>query len=172
MNTRDLPVVILGVTILYVAYLLQNGMLRVPFEGFQNAPVPLSAKPMPAPPMPAPPMPAPPMPAPPPPAPPPPVDAPPPMSAEMQQAPVPNQPQLQEISEKLKRIGNQIQELDSISQQLQQMSQPQPPMAPPKEGFQSYQNPYNSPSPSSQQAYEFRLGRRNLTDEVLGVMNT
>ena len=162
MNTRDLPVVILGVTILYVAYLLQNGMLRVPFEGFQNAPVPLSAKPMPAPPMPAPP----------PPAPPPPVDAPPPMSAEMQQAPVPNQPQLQEISEKLKRIGNQIQELDSISQQLQQMSQPQPPMAPPKEGFQSYQNPYNSPSPSSQQAYEFRLGRRNLTDEVLGVMNT
>jgi hypothetical protein len=51
------------------------------------------------------------------------------------------------------------------------MSQPQPPMPPSKEGFQSYQNPYNSPSPSSQQAYEFRLGRRNLTDEVLGAIN-
>jgi hypothetical protein len=88
-----------------------------------------------------------------------------------QKAPAPNQPQLQELSEKLKRISNQTQELDSISQQLQEMSQPQPPMAPSKEGFQSYQNPYNSPSPSHQQAYEFRLGRRNLTDEVLGAIN-
>jgi hypothetical protein len=80
-----------------------------------------------------------------------------------------NQAQLQDISAKLKRISSQTQEIDMISQQLEQMSQPQPP---PKEGFQSYQNPYNSPSPSSQQAYEFRLGRRNLTDEVIGVMNT
>jgi uncharacterized membrane protein YccC len=86
-------------------------------------------------------------------------------------APAANQAQLQEISEKLKRISTQAQELDSISQQLREMSQPQPPMPPSKEGFQSYQNPYNSPSPSSQQAYEFRLGRRTLTDEVLGVMN-
>jgi hypothetical protein len=27
------------------------------------------------------------------------------------------------------------------------------------EGFQSYQNPYNEPSPNTQQAFEFRLGR-------------
>jgi hypothetical protein len=57
---------------------------------------------------------------------------------------------------------------DSITQQLQQTSQIQPPVK--KEGFQSYQNPYNSPSPSISQAYEFRLGRKSLTDEVLGFM--
>jgi hypothetical protein len=104
------------------------------------------------------------------------------MPTEADQVPVPNQAQLQEMSNKLKTISTQTQELSMISQQLQDMSQPQPPMQQPsmqqpsmtqsKEGFQSYQNPYNSPSPSSQQAYEFRLGRRNLTDEVLGVMNT
>ena len=41
----------------------------------------------------------------------------------------------------------------------------------PKEGFQSYQNPYNMTSPSISQAYEFRLGKKSLTDEVLGFMN-
>jgi hypothetical protein len=30
------------------------------------------------------------------------------------------------------------------------------------EGFQSHQNPYNEPSPNTQQAFEFRLGRRSM----------
>lgn len=30
------------------------------------------------------------------------------------------------------------------------------------EGFQSHQNPYNEPSPNTQQAFEFRLSRRSM----------
>ncbi len=36
------------------------------------------------------------------------------------------------------------------------------------ESFQSYQNPYNQPSPITQQAYEFRLGKRGIVQGILG----
>ena len=35
-----------------------------------------------------------------------------------------------------------------------------------KEGFQSYENSYNTPSPNIKQAYEFRLGKRQYSDDV------
>ena len=35
-----------------------------------------------------------------------------------------------------------------------------------KEGFQSYGNSYNAPSPNITQAYEFRLGKRQYADDV------
>jgi hypothetical protein len=34
------------------------------------------------------------------------------------------------------------------------------------EGFASYKNPYNQPSPSISQAYEFRLGKNSYLDEI------
>jgi hypothetical protein len=79
-----------------------------------------------------------------------------------------NMAQLQSISSELQQIAANAGRIDSISQQLQQMSQQQPPA---REGFQSYQNPYNMASPSISQAYEFRLGKKSLTDEVLGFMS-
>jgi hypothetical protein len=36
----------------------------------------------------------------------------------------------------------------------------------PKEGFQSYGNSYNTPSPNITQAHEFRLGKRQYVDDV------
>jgi hypothetical protein len=36
------------------------------------------------------------------------------------------------------------------------------------ESFQSYQNPYNQPSPITQQAFEFRLGKRGIVQSILG----
>ena len=36
-----------------------------------------------------------------------------------------------------------------------------------KEGFQSYTNPYNKPSPNLKQAYEFRLNKSSYSDDVL-----
>ena len=91
-----------------------------------------------------------------------------------QQAPTPlqNAAQIMEVSNEIKNLSKQAQSLDTISQQLQQTSQQQPPMK--VEGFQSYQNPYNSPnpvSPNTQQTYEYRLGRRSLVDQVMGLMN-
>lgn len=38
-----------------------------------------------------------------------------------------------------------------------------------KEGFASVGNPYSSPSPNIQQAFEFRLGKRELVDTVMQV---
>jgi hypothetical protein len=77
----------------------------------------------------------------------------------------PNQAMLQELSQKLNLITTQSQSLSGMVQQMQLAQNTA------QEGFQSYQNPYNSPSPSNQQAYEFRLGKRSLVDEVLSSMN-
>ena len=256
MKTKDIPIVLLGLGILYIAYLFQNKFIRIP-EGFQGTgqmpemqpatsmppptmPSPMSGEPMPGqlqvPPlnpdqlrafsaelkniaqdpqkvdavaqqlyemtqpktmtgqtmpaqmmpgqampaqmpgqMPGPPMPGPPMPGQMPGQPMPGQPMPGSMPGQMMpgsmppqpQAPPPNQAQLQSMSAELKSIAQDVQKVDAISQQLQQMSQMQPPA---REGFQSYQNPYNMTSPSASQAYEFRLGRKSLTDEVLAVM--
>jgi hypothetical protein len=76
-----------------------------------------------------------------------------------------NQALFQELSQKLDLITNQSQNLTAIVQQIQ-LAQSNA-----QEGFQSYQNPYNSASPNNQQAYEFRLGKRSLVDEVISSMN-
>ena len=230
MKSKDLPIVLLGVGILYLAYLIQNRMIRMP-EGFQDQGAPPAMPPGAMPPgemppgaMPAGQMPpsmpvvpamppgampgmAPPTPAQPPTMPSQPPTMPPGMAPQPGMPPgmapqpgmppgmppqpgmppgamigtgppgmgspmpsmttPPNQAQLQAISSELKQIAQNAQKIDTISQQLQQMSQPQPP---PREGFQSYENPYNMTSPSISQAYEFRLGKKSLTDEVLGFM--
>ena len=36
-----------------------------------------------------------------------------------------------------------------------------------REGFQSNRNPYNLPPPSVEQAFEFRLGKQRLINDVL-----
>lgn len=178
MKTKDIPIVFLGLGILYMAYLFQNKMIRIP-EGFQGtgqmpgdpSMQPASAMPPATSMQPATPM---------QPAsamqpasdiPPSPSNSPSPGPPSMQPSipiPPPNQAQLQSMSVELKQVAQNSQKLDAISQQLQQMSQMQPA---PREGFQSYQNPYNMSSPSTSQAYEFRLGKKSLTDEVLSVMN-
>jgi len=73
--------------------------------------------------------------------------------------PPPNQQQLMDIAARAQRLSG---EQSAISAQLQQMIQPFG-----KEGFQSYQNPYNAPSPGDTQAMEFRLGKKSLIDSVV-----
>jgi hypothetical protein len=63
--------------------------------------------------------------------------------------------------------------LDSYGKMRMAATEAQTPLLPevPKttvtEGFQSKGNPYNMPSPSAQQAYEFRLGKRQIVDAVM-----
>ena len=183
MKTKDIPIVVLGLGILYIAYLFQNKLIRIP-EGFQGT-MPMNTPTAPgqvSPAMPEPAMPAMPQPM------------PPPMPQQMPDQPMPspvpeqpvplmpaqptlpisgkpsspplNQAQIQALSNQVKEVVQISQKVDAISKQLQQMSQ----VMPSAEGFQSYQNPYNMRSPSVSQAYEFRLGKKNLTDEVLGFM--
>jgi hypothetical protein len=147
MNTRDIPVVILGVAILYIAYLLQNNLLHRGFEGFQDSPAPGAMPPEAMPPGATPPgvM----------------------FSGSVKPAMIPPENAAQ-IMKGIETIKGAI-DMESIAKQLIETSQQQPP---PREGFQSYQNPYNTVSPNIQQSYEFKLGRRSLVDEVIGVMNT
>jgi len=70
-----------------------------------------------------------------------------------------NQQQLMDIAAKVQRMSS---EQNAISSQLQQMTHSFG-----KEGFQSYENPYNSPSPGDTQALEFRLGKKSLIDNVV-----
>ena len=72
----------------------------------------------------------------------------------------PNQQQLMDIAAKVQRAAT---EQTAISSQLQQMTQ----SFGKKEGFQSYQNPYNAASPGDTQATEFRLGKKSLIDNVV-----
>ena len=86
----------------------------------------------------------------------------PPMGQQPQPQPMgmqPNQQQLMDIAAKVQRAAT---EQTAISSQLQQMTQSFG-----KEGFQSYQNPYNAASPGDTQATEFRLGKKSLIDNVV-----
>jgi len=174
MNTRDIPIVILGSGLLYVAYLLQNNRLHMGFEGFQVAPTMAPEAPPMAPQ--APPMAAPMAPEAPPMAPevgavPAPVTPPPVPTPTVTRAPAKisqeNAAQILEAVNTLQNSVKSVNDANAVINKIQQISQ----MAA-GEGFQSYQNPYNTPSPNIQQAYEFRLGKRSLVDEVVGVMNT
>jgi hypothetical protein len=146
MNTRDIPIAVLGVGLLYVAYLLQNNRIRLGFEGFQNAGYQAPQ---------------------------------PPKGVDMDKI-------MREAAAKVQKICAGPQDIDTIVKGMKEMAGPPtitpappllpPPPAPPPrppmpEGFQSGGNPYNAPSPSNQQAFEFRLGRKSLTDEVLRFMN-
>jgi hypothetical protein len=71
----------------------------------------------------------------------------------------PNQQQLMDIAAKVQQMSN---EQGAISAQLQQITQSFR-----KEGFQSYQNPYNAASPGDTQSKEFRLGKKSLIDNVV-----
>jgi hypothetical protein len=180
MNTKDLTTLSIGAGIVLVAYLLKKQGL----EGFQNtAESPMGAPVMGAPmrppgqpPMPPGPPPGqPPMPPGPPPGQPPMPPGQPPMAPGQPpmppgQPPMPTQPepvgmksnqqQLLEIAAKAQRVSG---EQNEISMQLQQMTQ----SFAPKEGFQSYQNPYNAASPGDTQSMEFRLGKKSMVDSVL-----
>ena len=150
MNTKDLTLLSIGAGIVLTAYLMKKGI----HEGFQGLldPQPPMGQP-PQPPMgqqPQPPMgqqPQPPM---------PPMGQPQPQPMGMQ----PNQQQLMDIAAKVQRAAT---EQTAISSQLQQMTQ----SFGKKEGFQSYQNPYNAASPGDTQATEFRLGKKSLIDNVV-----
>jgi hypothetical protein len=72
----------------------------------------------------------------------------------------PNQQQLMDIVGKVQRMSS---DTSMIAAQLQQMTQ----SFGTTEGFQSAQNPYNSPSPGDTQTLEFRLGKKSLVDGVL-----
>jgi len=86
---------------------------------------------------------------------------------------------MREAAVKVQKICAGPQDIDTIVKAMKEMAPPQPtpqpipqpPSPPVAEGFQSGGNPYNAPSPSNQQAFEFRLGRKSLTDEVLRFMN-
>jgi hypothetical protein len=73
---------------------------------------------------------------------------------------LPNQQQMMDIVGKVQKMSS---DTNLIASQLQQMTQ----SFGAKEGFQSAQNPYNSPSPGDTQALEFRLGKKSLIDGVL-----
>jgi hypothetical protein len=71
----------------------------------------------------------------------------------------PNQQQLMDIAQKVQKLSS---DQSAISAQLQQITQSFA-----KEGFQSYQNPYNVASPGDTQAMEFRLDKKALVDSVM-----
>ena len=194
-----MPIILLGVGILYLGYLVQNNFIRIGNEGFQvstgqmpgempsqgQMPAPTQAPTqMPAPTpaqMPSAQMPPTQM----TPTQMPPTQAPAPTPAQMPPTVQLNAAQLVEIAQQMNNTLNTVsQKVDNIlNMQQMSMGQPptgqpptgqpptgQPPMANP-EGFQSYQNPYNTPSPNTQQTYEFRLGKRSLVDDVLRSIN-
>jgi hypothetical protein len=72
------------------------------------------------------------------------------------------------VADQLKLLGSGAAKLDELSKQLTAMAG-KPPTA--SEGFQSGGNPYNMLPPSLYQAYEFKLGKKAVTDSVLGFMN-
>lgn len=180
MNSKDCTLLSIGVGIVIVAYLMKKRR----FEGFQGDPAmgmppmppmgqppmgmqpPMGPPPMgqpPVPPMGQPPMGQPPMVQPPmPPMGQPPMGQPPmpPMGQPPMQGMKPNQQQLMDLARRVQTVTN---EQNSISAQLQQITQ----SFGSKEGFQSYQNPYNAASPGNTQAMEFRLGKKSLVDSVI-----
>jgi len=170
MNTTDLTVLSIGVGIVLVAYFMK----KKGFEGFQSPADPTMGAPISQPPMgqppafpgsapmgmppgagaPMPPMAMPPMAMPP--------MAMPPNGPQPQPQPVgmqPNQQQLMDIAQKVQKLSS---DQSAISAQLQQITQSFA-----KEGFQSYQNPYNVASPGDTQAMEFRLDKKALVDSVM-----
>jgi len=180
MNTKDLPVVILGAGVLYMAYLLQNNRLRLGFEGFQDSAPPMMPPAPPTPPASAAMPPAAMPPADMPPAPMPPAPMPPastmdagsmPPASTIDAGSMPNAPastmtpqKISQLADNMKRMRVTPDILDSVSQQMKNSQ------AAGSEGFQSYQNPYNY-SPITQQTYEFRLGNRALVKDVIGGMH-
>jgi hypothetical protein len=170
MNTKDLTVLSIGVGIVLVAYFMK----KKGFEGFQSPADPTMGAPMPQPPMGQPPAfpgsapmgmppgagaPMPPMAMPPTGMPP---MAMPPNGPQPQPQPVgmqPNQQQLMDIAQKVQKLSS---DQSAISAQLQQITQSFA-----KEGFQSYQNPYNVASPGDTQAMEFRLDKKAMVDSVM-----
>ena len=66
------------------------------------------------------------------------------------------------IEQIAQQVRSQSSQMSEISRQLGEMSQSSK-----QEGFQSYQNPYNSASPGDVQAMEFRIGKKDLVDSVL-----
>lgn len=166
-----------GGALLLVAYLIQNKVITLPkyFEGFQNAPPPMPPPPAMPPAMP-PPMPPPstPPPMPPPPMPPPPAMPPPSMPPPLTPSTVPPPPPPTQAPRQNQEqmVGQPAPTQPSpIANQMQDMSQTQPPVRSNTEGFQSFSNPYNSNPPSISQAYEFRLGQKSLTNDVLSWMS-
>ena len=163
-----------GGALLLLAYLIQNKMITLPkyFEGFQNAPPPPPTPAIPPTPPPPPP-PAMPPPSTPPPSPPttmPPPTMPPPMNPSTVPPPP---PPMQAPRQNQEQIATQPPptQPSPIANQMQDMSQTQPPVRSNMEGFQSFSNPYNSNPPSISQAYEFRLGQKSLTNDVLTWMS-
>jgi hypothetical protein len=195
MNTKDLPVVILGAGVLYMAYLLQNNRLRLGFEGFQDSAPPMMPPAPPTPPASAamppaamppadmPPADMPPAAMPPadmPPAPMPPAPMPPastmdagsmPPASTIDAGSMPNAPASTMTPQKISQLADNMKRMrvtpDILDSVSQQMKNSQ---AAGSEGFQSYQNPYNY-SPITQQTYEFRLGNRALVKDVIGGMH-
>jgi len=153
-----------GGALLFVAYLIQNKVITLPkyFEGFQNAPPPMPPPPMPPPPA-----------IPPTPPPPPPPSMPPPLTPSTVPPPPPPPPPTQAPRQNQEQIVAQPPptQPSPIANQMQDMSQTQPPVRSNMEGFQSFSNPYNSNPPSISQAYEFRLGQKSLTNDVLSWMS-
>jgi hypothetical protein len=169
MNTKDLTVLSIGVGIVLVAYFMK----KKGFEGFQSPADPTMGAPMPQAPMGQPPAfpgsapmamppgagaPMPPMGM-------PPMGMPPmamPNGPQPQPQPVgmqPNQQQLMDIAQKVQKLSS---DQSAISAQLQQITQSFA-----KEGFQSYNNPYNVASPGDTQAMEFRLDKKAMVDSVM-----
>lgn len=149
MRGENIILVIVGLTFLYISHLLQTSRLRLSWEGFQDTAG--AANP-----------------------------AQPPKGSDLKL----NEESVIKLAQHVKKLCANSQEIDSIINGIKEiyakdpsvvfmpggglMPMPPAPMPPapkppaPTEGFQSHQNPYNEPSPNTQQAFEFRLSRRSM----------
>ena len=156
MRGENIILGVVGLTFLYISHLLQTSRLRLSWEGFQGTAD--AAKP-----------------------------AEPPKGSDLKL----NEDYVIKLAQHVKTLCANSQEIDSIINGIKEIyakdpsvvfmpggglmpvplapmplaPKPPAPMPPsPKEGFQSHQNPYNEPSPNTQQAFEFRLSRRSFTN--------
>jgi len=139
MRGENIILGVVGLTFLYISHLLQTSRLRLSWEGFQGAADAADA-------------------------------------ADATDAAKPSTPDTSEDADM--KLASHVQQLcagpqdtESILKAIKELRTKQTTTAltqsmgfDPTEGFQSHQNPYNEPSPNTQQAFEFRLSRRSFTN--------
>lgn len=138
MRGENIILGIVGVTFLYISHLLQTSRLRLSWEGFQGTAAE-AAKP---------------------------ADA-----AKSSSSQISDDAADMKLVPHIQKLCAGPQDKESILKAIKEIRVKQTTTAltesmglGSKEGFQSHQNPYNEPSPNTQQAFEFRLSRRSFTN--------